>query len=164
MPGLTVAAGTPVRVPFQITGTAPATLRAKAWAAGGTEPAAWVVSTTDATAALQAPGAPGVFTYLSGTATNAPVTVAVDDLAVTDTPPTAAFTAACTGLDCSVDATGSTDADGPVGYRWSFADGATATTATATHTYAAAGTYRVTLTVTDSAGATDVTTRTVTVV
>ena len=81
----------------------------------------------------------------------------------TNTPPTAAFTASCTGLICSVDAAGSTDAEGPVSYQWSFADGGAATGVTASHTYGSAGTYRITLTVTDAAGATNVTTQTITV-
>ncbi|GAA6143162.1 PKD domain-containing protein [Hydrogenophaga sp. 5NK40-0174] len=37
-------------------------------------------------------------------------------------------------------------------YRWSFGDGATARGSTVTHTYTSAGSYRVTLTVTDTAG------------
>jgi PKD repeat protein len=165
VPGLTAAAGTPLRVRFVVTGTNPTMLRAKVWAAGGTEPVTWQIQTTDSTAALQAPGGIGVFSFLSSTATNAPVTVSVDDLEVrsTNTVPTASFIAACTGFDCSVDGSGSADPDGPVGYGWSFADGGTATGPTASHTYGSAGTYRITLTVTDAAGATDVTTRTVTV-
>ncbi|HYT09961.1 MAG TPA: LamG-like jellyroll fold domain-containing protein [Mycobacteriales bacterium] len=165
VPGLTATAGAQLRIRVVATGTAPTTLRAKAWAVGSAEPAGWQVSATSSTAGLQAPGGVGVAAYLSGSATNAPVTVSVDDLAATstNTPPTAAFTVSCTGLDCSVDGSGSADAEGTISYLWSFADGTTATGLSPSHTYAAAGTYRITLTVTDAGGLTDVTTRTVTV-
>ncbi|MCU1438799.1 MAG: domain containing protein [Naasia sp.] len=78
--------------------------------------------------------------------------------------PTASFTSSTSGLTASVNGTGSTDSDGTVAsYAWTFGDGATATGATASRTYATAGTYNVTLTVTDDAGATGTTTRSVTV-
>jgi len=81
-----------------------------------------------------------------------------------NTPPTAAFTSACTALTCSFDGTSSSDNEGPIAaYQWTFGDGGSATGATPAHTYAAAGTYGVTLTVTDSAGATASTTHSVTV-
>lgn len=81
-----------------------------------------------------------------------------------NTPPVAAFTQTCSGLGCTVDGTGSSDADGVVtGHAWQFGDGGTASGPTATHTYAAAGTYTITLTVTDDDGATASTTSTVTV-
>lgn len=63
-----------------MTGVSPTTIRAKAWAAGASEPSAWTVSSTDSTGALQAPGGIGVLTYLSSSATNAPITLSVDDL------------------------------------------------------------------------------------
>jgi PKD repeat protein len=64
--------------------------------------------------------------------------------------PVASFTASCAGMDCSFDASGSTDADGdPLTYSWAFGDGETATGATAARTYAVAGGYTVTLTVSD---------------
>jgi hypothetical protein len=89
VPGLTYTAGAALRVRFQVTGTGPTTLRAKVWPAGGSEPTGWPVSASDSTGALQAAGGVGVAGYLSGSATNAPVTVAVDDLvaAATNTPP-----------------------------------------------------------------------------
>ncbi|WP_281423668.1 PKD domain-containing protein [Microbacterium flavum] len=69
--------------------------------------------------------------------------------------PTAAFTSAVSGLGASFDGSGSADAEGPVAsYAWDFGDGQTGTGATTSHTYAGAGTYHVTLTVTDGAGAT----------
>jgi hypothetical protein len=64
----------------QVFGTDPTTIRAKVWKAGQPEPAAWQLSATDATASLQVPGGIGVSFYLGGTATVAPVTVAIDDL------------------------------------------------------------------------------------
>lgn len=75
-------------------------------------------------------------------------------------PPTADFTTTTNGLWVRLDGTGSNDPDGVVsGYAWDFGDGATGTGATAEHTYAAAGTYSVTLTVTDDAGASTSTTK-----
>lgn len=79
-------------------------------------------------------------------------------------PPTASFTAACTGLTCSVDAAGSTDGDGQVAsVQWAFGDGGTGSGTTASRRYAAAGTYTITATVTDDDGASSTATRTVTV-
>lgn len=78
----------------------------------------------------------------------------------TNTPPTASFTESCAGLSCSFDGSASMDPDGSItSYAWDFGDGATGSTATASHTFASAGTFTVTLTVTDNAGATDSATR-----
>ncbi|WP_129337394.1 PKD domain-containing protein [Cellulomonas endophytica] len=80
-----------------------------------------------------------------------------------NTPPTAALSASCTGLTCTVDGRASTDPDGTVAaHRWTFGDGGSADGPTATHTWTAGGTSTVTLTVTDDRGATASTTRTVT--
>ncbi len=46
------------------------------------EPAAWTLTTTDTTASLQNPGAVGIYTYVSGSATNAPVKTYIDNLLV----------------------------------------------------------------------------------
>ena len=77
--------------------------------------------------------------------------------------PVASFTFLCTDLVCSFDGTTSTDDGTIVSYAWNFGDGVTATGVTANHTYAAGGTYSVTLTVTDDAGATGAATQAVTV-
>ncbi len=69
-------------------------------------------------------------------------------------PPTASFTFTCAELGCSFDGTGSSDTDGTIStYAWTFGDGAAETGATPSHTYSTGGTYGVTLTVTDNAGA-----------
>ncbi|NTW41636.1 MAG: PKD domain-containing protein, partial [Cellulomonadaceae bacterium] len=85
LPG-TYVPGTRLEVRLEVTGTDPTTLRAKVWPAGGTEPAAWQVSASDATAGLQAAGGVGVVSYLSGASTNAPMTVSVDDLVAVPLP------------------------------------------------------------------------------
>ncbi|WP_123380363.1 LamG-like jellyroll fold domain-containing protein, partial [Pseudokineococcus lusitanus] len=79
-----------------------------------------------------------------------------------DEPPTAAFTATSDGTAVAVDASTSTDPEGPLTYAWDFGDGATATGVTASHTYARPGRYEVALVVTDSGKQTARTTRTVT--
>ncbi|HEX8495880.1 MAG TPA: PKD domain-containing protein [Actinomycetales bacterium] len=86
VPGLAYAPGDRLRVRVQAVGTSPTVLRAKVWRAGTPEPAAWLVSAGDATAALQAAGGIGVQTYLSSSATNAPVTLSVDDVGLVAVP------------------------------------------------------------------------------
>jgi PKD repeat protein len=82
VPG-TFAPGDRVRVRTQVTGTAPTTLRLKVWREGQPEPTAWTATATDATAGLQVPGSITLSTYVSGSATNGPVTISVDDLVAT---------------------------------------------------------------------------------
>ena len=78
--------------------------------------------------------------------------------------PTASFTDSCTNLACSFDGSGSSDSDGSIAsYAWNFGDGNSSTASAPSHTYAAAGTYTVQLTVTDNGGATNATSKSITV-
>jgi hypothetical protein len=83
VPGLTYTTADRLLVRVQATGTNPTTVRMKVWKLGTTEPAAWTLTVTDATTNLQAPGSTGIVTYLSGSSTNAPVVMSVDDYLVT---------------------------------------------------------------------------------
>ena len=173
VPGVVFGPTSAVALRLQVTGVNPTVLRAKAWAAGGVEPVAWVVTGTDAEPSLQRAGGVGIAPYLTSTATNAPVTLGLDDLTTggpvappppPNTAPTAAFSAVATGLSVAFDGSGSRDTDGSVvGWSWSFGDGGTATGAAPTHLFAAGGTFAVTLTVTDDRGGTGVVTHDVTV-
>lgn len=79
--------------------------------------------------------------------------------------PNASFTSSVSALKVSVDGSASSDPDGTVAsYAWDYGDGSTGSGVTDSHTYAAGGTYDVKLTVTDNKGATDPTTKSVTVV
>lgn len=82
VPGLVVGPGVVVNLKFQAQGSGTTTLRAKVWGGSAAEPATWNLVATDTTAALQGPGSAGVFTYLSGSATNAPIVLGVRDITV----------------------------------------------------------------------------------
>jgi PKD repeat protein len=82
--GVTYSTGDALQVRLEAVGTAPTTLRARAWKVGSAEPTTWQVAATDSTSGLQAAGAVGFVVYLGSGAAN-PVTVAVDDLAATRT-------------------------------------------------------------------------------
>ncbi|KQZ89224.1 hypothetical protein ASD62_07795 [Phycicoccus sp. Root563] len=86
VPGVTLAAGDQLRVRVQVVGTSPTTVRARVWKVGATEPATWQKTVTDATAGFQVAGSLGFYGYLSGSATNGPVTMSVDDLVVNPSP------------------------------------------------------------------------------
>ncbi|MGH1525255.1 PKD domain-containing protein [Leifsonia sp. L25] len=81
--GLTYAPGTQYQVRVQVFGTSPTTVRARVWKVGTTEPTTWQASVTDSTAALQAAGAVGLRAYLSGTATDVPLTTKFSNFVVT---------------------------------------------------------------------------------
>jgi PKD repeat protein len=100
---------------------------------------------------------------------SSPATWLASDLALnpasgtTSQPPVASFTSSCSSLTCAFTST-STDPGGTISaYSWTFGDGGTSTVQNPSHTYAAAGTYTVSLTVTDNAGATNSTSQSITV-
>ncbi len=78
-----------------------------------------------------------------------------------DALPFPSFTVSCTGAACSFNAAGSTDDDGIAVYSWSFGDGTIGSGATPSHTYSTGGNRMATLTVTDTAGQSASTIRTV---
>jgi PKD repeat protein len=85
VPSLTYATGDQLQLRVQVTGTNPTTIQAKAWKVGTTEPAGWNLTATDTTAALQAAGGIGIYSYLSRTSTPAPQTITIDNLTATST-------------------------------------------------------------------------------
>lgn len=78
--GLTYPAGAQLKTRLQVSGTSPTTIRGKVWLSTQTEPAAWQVTASDSTAGLQTAGSVGVFTYISGSATNSPWVFRFDDV------------------------------------------------------------------------------------
>ncbi|WP_246020917.1 hypothetical protein [Arthrobacter echini] len=84
--GLRLAAGEQLQVRLQVTGNSPTRVNAKIWKVGTAEPTGWAVTATDDTAVLQSAGSVGLMTYLSGSATNAPITASFDDLRISTLP------------------------------------------------------------------------------
>jgi chitodextrinase len=80
LPGLSYAVGDQLFVKVEASGVNPTVLRAKVWKVGTIEPVAWQRSVTDVTAGLQSAGGLAINVYLSGSATNAPIQVTVDDV------------------------------------------------------------------------------------
>jgi PKD repeat protein len=76
-------------------------------------------------------------------------------------PPHASFTLSCTSLACNFDASASGDPDnGIASFAWNFGDGTSGSgSKPPTHTYPKPGSYTVTLTVSDKAGATGTTSK-----
>jgi PKD repeat protein len=167
--GLTYAAGMVLNVRLQVTGTSPTTVRARAWAASGSEPTSWQVSGTDATAALQVAGPVGLTAYMSAAVTPSPIVVSFSSLTAKPTaapanqPPAAAFTFSCTALSCAFDGSGSSDDEGVASWSWTFGDGSSDVGPTPSHAYASGSTYTVALTVSDADGATNSVSKPVTV-
>lgn len=77
--GLTYAPGSRLVMRIVIDGAGPTSLRGRIWAAGTPEPSTWTIVASDSEPGLQAAGPVGLRVYTSSTATNGPVTVAVDD-------------------------------------------------------------------------------------
>jgi len=84
-----------------------------------------------------------------------------------NTAPAASITASCQKAVCSLDGSASRDDAGVVSYSWNFGDGTSLTTTTpmVKHTYAAKGSYSMTvqLTVSDAAGLTGSTQKTLSI-
>ncbi|GCD20441.1 hypothetical protein CTKZ_20030 [Cellulomonas algicola] len=74
VPGVTYTAGQTLSVRLQVEGTGTTTLRLKVWPAGAPEPAAWTLTGTSTTAALQVGGGVGLSVYTSSTTTTLPLT------------------------------------------------------------------------------------------
>ncbi len=89
VPGLHFAPDTQYDLHATLTGTSPTNVQARIWPDSTTEPSTWNLTTTDTTTALQAPGAIGIWGFLTATASNGPSTLTVDNLtaASTATPP-----------------------------------------------------------------------------
>jgi large repetitive protein len=77
--GLTYAAGDTLNIRMQVTGTSPTSLKAKVWKSTTAEPASWTITASDSASELQAAGSAGLYSFLSGSATNAPVVISYDD-------------------------------------------------------------------------------------
>lgn len=84
--GLVLSAGEVVNLRVQAVGSGTTSLRARAWKAGTSEPTTWQRAATDTTSGLQATGGVGLSSYLSSSATNAPITLRFDNVAILSVP------------------------------------------------------------------------------
>lgn len=84
--GLVVGANDVLNMRLQAEGNGTTNLRAKIWRGGTSEPGSWNLTSSDTTAALQAAGATGMYNYLSGSATNSPITISVADFRLVPLP------------------------------------------------------------------------------
>ncbi|MCW2527025.1 MAG: hypothetical protein JWM76_1885 [Pseudonocardiales bacterium] len=99
----------------------------------------------------------GSYTVTLTVTDNGGATAVTTRSVVINKPPVAAFTSTVTQLSVAFNGATSVDPDGTIAaFAWKFGDGTTGTGVAPTHVYAGAGTYAVTLTVTDNAGATAV--------
>lgn len=119
MPAGSLTEGTSLRLRMQAVGASPTQLKLRAWKTGSTEPMTWNVVSSDTTAALQAPGSVGVWTYVSGTATNAPAVVSFDDFTAAPTVTAAAPTPTPTPTPTPAPSAGTIGARLPVTYSLS---------------------------------------------
>lgn len=179
--GITMTAADRLNIRVKTSGTSPTRLQAKTWKAGTAEPSAWAIDITDSTSGLQTAGGIALGNFTSGAATNAPITVAWDDLTVSDGVTANVAPNVSAGADQSVNsgdtvtltATAS-DPDGTIASRaWSctsFPSGGSAPTltgaSTSTATFTAPSTpgqYVFQFTATDNGGASSSSSMTVTV-
>jgi hypothetical protein len=80
VPRLRPAFDQKIEVRVQAIGVRPTVLRAKVWKAGSTQPSGWLRAVSDATSALQRPGALGFSVDAMDMSSMAPAVVTVDDL------------------------------------------------------------------------------------
>jgi len=122
-PGLTYTTGGNLWLRLQVAGTRPTTLRMRAWVDGQPEPSSWQVSVTDSEASLQTAAAVGLRAYLSGKATNTPVTVRFSSYSALapSSVPSGTATATPSSRPANMLANGSFEATGPGWLSpWSF--------------------------------------------
>lgn len=83
LPGFTQLAGSTLQVRLETSSTSGSTtVRARVWVDGQAEPATWFLSATQAEPSLQAGGSVGFSFYGSGSMTNGPTVIKLDDLDV----------------------------------------------------------------------------------
>ncbi len=79
---LTYQAGDVLKLRLDVSGSGTSTLRGTIWASSDTEPTTPQISSSDTTSELQSAGAVAIAGYLSGSATNGPLSVSVDNYLV----------------------------------------------------------------------------------